>query len=877
VNKEVASSASNASGSKGSVIPGDDVWIPSACGMCYNQCGIRAHRKDGTLIKIEGNPDNPIGRGRLCARGLAGIQLLYDPHRVNYPMRRTNPEKGIGVDPGWERISWDEALEEITERLEKIHATDPRGLFYTGTVASLAPLTIGLGTFMPAFGTPNTFISDGHQCGNAEHILARTLHASMTTNPDAAHCNYLLLFGCQAGLGTYYALTTMAQDIADARVRGMKLVVVDPYMSSAAEKADEWIPIKPGSDGALACAILNLLVNELGIFDPEYLSHHCDAPYLVTEEGWYARDPESQKPLVWDLDAGKPCPFDAPDLGELALEGTYVVDGSPCRTVFQALKDQVAKWTPEAAEEVTTVPAETIRRIAREFGEAASIGKTINIDGVELPLRPACSLYFKGAHGHDNAWPTSLAIELLNEIVGASNVPGGLLGTNPVCTGHPDTGFPRWAPSTDSNGLLEAGFLGYNDPYGNAPGWPPAPEGVEHPNLRDFIAWPITSCFTPAALNDKENFSFDYKPEMLINYGSNLLMSAARPEVCAEAFKDTFVVSFNLFSEETAEALSDIMLPDTSYLERLDPLPNFTRHHHPVGLGDWGHAIRQPIVAPMYERRHFTEVMLELGHELGIGETMNLLTNAVYGLIPPHALEAERKYSWEEIADHAYRGWFGAEHDLEWFREHGVITWPKKVEEVYWKPSHSARAPLYNEWVKRCGEQVEQMAREKGIKGVHTKGFLTLPDWYPCRAGQAREGYDLQAIYYRVPWHTFSMTYENPWLDEISRGEPYSYFICINTATARDKGIADGAPIEVEGVDGAKITGRARTTEGIHPDVLAVANNGGHWAHGMPFARGKGVFFNQLLPMDLEHTDLVSLSIDCDARVRVRPIPQETS
>ena len=90
--------------SKVDVANGDDAWIPSACGMCYNQCGIRGHRVDGTLIKIEGNPDNPIGRGRLCARGLAGIQLLYDPHRVNYPLRRTNPEKGIGVDPQGEKI-----------------------------------------------------------------------------------------------------------------------------------------------------------------------------------------------------------------------------------------------------------------------------------------------------------------------------------------------------------------------------------------------------------------------------------------------------------------------------------------------------------------------------------------------------------------------------------------------------------------------------------------------------------------------------------------------------------------------------------------------------------------------------------------------------
>jgi anaerobic selenocysteine-containing dehydrogenase len=852
-----------------------DAWIPSACGMCYNQCGILGHRVDGTLVKIEGNPSNPIGRGRLCARGLAGIQLLYDPHRVNRPLRRGNPEKGIGVDPRWQEIGWDEALDEIAERLAKIRERDPRGLFFSGTVISLAPLMHALATFLPAFGSPSAFVSDGHHCGNAEHILARTLHGSVTTNPDVAHCDYLLLFGCQAGLGTYYALTTMAQDVADARVRGMKVVVVDPYMGSAAEKADEWVPIKPGSDGALACAMLNLLLNEYRLFDADYLRDHADGPYLLTEDGWYAREPETGRPLVWDLDAGAPRPFDAPDLGALALEGAYPVRGRVHRTVFQALREQVARWTPEAAEAVTTVPAATIRRIAREFGEAASLGSTIEIQGRELPLRPAAALYFKGAHGHDNAWPTSLAIELLNEVVGASNVPGGLLGTNPVCFGHPETGSPRWQPGPDADGLLEAGALLYSDPYGRSPGWPPPPAGADLPNLRDLIGWPITTCFTPAALNDGENFRLDHRPEMLINYGSNLLMSVARPEVCVEAFKDTFTVCLNLYSDETAEALADLVLPDTCYLERLDPAPNFVRHHHPVGLGEWGHQIRQPVVGPIGARRHFAEVMLELGERLGISEPMNLLTNMSFGLVAPHALEAEGHYRWEEIADRIYRGWFGDERGLAWFREHGVLRWPKKVEEVYWKPFSHARAPLYNEWVVKSGERVARIARERGMPGIDTSGFLPLPDWRPCRAWRPVDGYGFQAIYYRVPWHSFSMTYENPWLDEISRGEPYSYFICINASAARTLGIADEDPVCVESVDGSSIRGRARLTEGIHPEVLAVANNGGHWARGLPFAKGKGVFFNQLQPLDLEHTDLVSLTMDCDARVRIRKLDRE--
>jgi len=846
----------------------EDVWIPSACGQCYNQCGILAHRVDGTLVKIEGNPENPIGRGRLCPRGLAGIQLAYDPHRLNCPLRRGNPHKGIGEDPRWQEISWEEALGEIAERLAKIRAEDPRKLFFSGTVISLAPMMHAIATFMPAFGSPNTFVSDGHHCGNAEHILARTLHASVTTNPDVAHCDYLMLFGCQAGLGTYYALTTMSQDVADARVRGMKLVVVDPYLSNAAEKADRWVPIRPGSDGALACAMLNLLLSEYRIFDAAYLEHHTDAPYLVGPDGYYAR--ENGKPLVWSEKHGKPVAFDDADAGPLAIEGRYDVAGRACATVLQLLKERVARWTPEEASRVTTVPADTIRRLAREFGEAAGIGRTIEIDGHVLPLRPAAALYFKGAHGHDNAWPTSLAIELLNEIVGASNVPGGLLGTNPVCFGHPDTQRPRWRPEANADGLLESGALMHHDPDGPTPGWPPAPTSVELPNLRDLVGWPITTCYAPAALNDRENFQFEYAPEMLINYGSNLLMSAARPEVTFEAFKGSFVVCVNLFSDETAEALADIVLPDASYLERLDPVPNFLRHHHPVGLGNWGHTVRQPALPAQHERRHFSEVIRELGDRIGITDVMNLMHNVYFGIEGEHALEPGKQYTWEQVSDRIYKSYFGSERGLDWFREHGVVTWPKRVEEVFWKPFVHARAPLYNEWVLRAGAEIRRLAGQRGMKGVHTHEFLPLPDWFPCRATQPKEGFDLQAIYYRVPWHSFSATYENPWLDEISQGEPYSYFIQINSATARAKSIRDGDAIEVESTDGAVVRGRARLTEGVHPEVLAVANNGGHWARGMPFARGKGVFFNQLLPMDLAHTDLVSLSMDCDARVRVR-------
>ena len=113
--------------------PKEDVWIPTCCGQCYCMCGIKVRRQNGIVTEIAGNPDAPTGRGTICVKGLAAPHLLYDPYRVNYPLKRTNPEKGLGVDPKFVRISWEEALDTIDEKLRECQQRDPRGLFFQAT------------------------------------------------------------------------------------------------------------------------------------------------------------------------------------------------------------------------------------------------------------------------------------------------------------------------------------------------------------------------------------------------------------------------------------------------------------------------------------------------------------------------------------------------------------------------------------------------------------------------------------------------------------------------------------------------------------------------------------------------------------------------
>ncbi|MBI2369532.1 MAG: molybdopterin-dependent oxidoreductase [Deltaproteobacteria bacterium] len=850
----------------GASVAGEDRWIPSTCGGCYSCCSLLVHRVNGTVVKIEGNPESATNRGRLCARGISGIMTLYNPNRVNVPLKRTNPRKGLDLDPGWVEITWEEALETVAARLKKIRQEDPRKLLLTGTVTTQDEVPFAR-LFAMAFGTPNGWNSGaGNHCGTAEHLLGAVYHASWSKQPDPDHCRYLLNFGSSVGAGSYYCVTGMAQRIADARLRGMRQVAIDPFLSISAEKADEWIPIRPGTDGAFALAMLHVLLHELGIYDRDYLEHHTNGPYLIGEDGLYLRDEQEQLPLIWDPIDGRAKPFSAPDIKAFALEGEYAVNGSKAKPAFSLLKEHLRPFTPEWAAPITSVPAGTIRRIAGEFGREARVGSTIVLDGKVLPYRPVAVMYFKGAQGHKNALLSCIALELLCEVVGASNVPGALLGMNACSLGYPETGNPKWVPKTDRDGLLVAAHW----PTPPAPYPPREVKGAETIDLKGMIpTCPGSSGALPLVMADPERFKVPYKIEMNLHLGSNYVMTFANPEQVAEAFKDVFQVSFSLYLDESTY-FSDIVLPAASYLERLSHMADWMASNAPVG--EWCYHVRQPVTEPIGERRATCEVLLDLAERVGMRQELHACVNLMLQLKGPFALDPGRPYSWEEIVDRRYKALFGEAHGLEWFKEHGILKWPKKVEEVYWKPFSSARAPIYLEWLKRLGEEVQAMAQKLDLP-LDTSAFLPLPEWRPCHPEQeTANGHDLTAIYYKVPMQTFSGTYDNPWLDEACSIDRFAYHVAIHAETARRKGIQDGDWIEITSAStGATVRGRAALTEGIHPEVIAIAGCGGHWSKFLTVANreGRGVCFEWLMPVGLGNLDIPSLTQDQCVPVRV--------
>jgi molybdopterin-containing oxidoreductase family molybdopterin binding subunit len=431
----------------------EDVWIPTVCEMCLGNCGILVHRVNGEVVGIRGNPDNQTSLGRICSKAFSSLLMLKDPNRVNTPLKRTNPIKGIGIDPEWVEITWDEALNVIVQRLKQIRSEDPRKLLYTCNNTALEASDV-LVAFGKAFGSPNLFTGGSGPCGDAQHLSACQRYACVSVHPDYNYCNYFLNFGCGEGVGTYFVPTGMAQRFADARIKGMKTVVIDPVFSTAAAKADEWIPIRPGTDALFALAMLNVLLNELRICDIAHIKTWTNGPYLVNEEGYYIRDGETQKPLVWDPKDRKGKTFDDPTIRDYALEGEYSFEGVDGKPAFSLLREHLKKYTPEQASEITTVPAKTIRRIATEFGKAAAIGSTVEIDGYILPHRPVATAYYKGPETHLNGFANCTAIELLTEVVGARGVPGGVVGTA-RCLGYPETALPYYTPRVSLDGFLK--------------------------------------------------------------------------------------------------------------------------------------------------------------------------------------------------------------------------------------------------------------------------------------------------------------------------------------------------------------------------------------------------------------------------------------
>lgn len=856
--------------------PGDG-WFPSMCNMCFNHCSILGHVVDGKLVEIKGDDRSPAGWGHLCGKGTAGIMQLYDPNRITVPLRRTNPEKGIGIDPQWEEITWDEAYDEILSKLDE-EKEAKRPVIVFALITSIISWIDSM-TFLGSRGNiPLPLKAD--ICGAPTHPITSLLTGCGNACPDYAHVKYLMQFGTQAGVATRHGTSIDGKFFAESRAEGCKLVVFDPHMSASGEQADEWVPIRPGTDAAVALAMANLLVNEYDLYDKDFLTNRTNAPALVNiSTGRIVRDAQSNKALFWDTADNMAKPYDT--CTSPALEGTYTVDGVEARTAFSCFKEHVSRYTPEYAEEITTVPADTTRRIAREFGEAACIGQTVEVDGLTVPYRPVAVDTFSGIARHKHGFISHWAILQLNTLVGSIFARGGYLGyytANNYGFYDGDTnhnwGFSVW----EEDGLIE---------YQNmAHGWPAQSSYYER--IRSGSYEP-----TSEAMEELQPFTMDQHfayisqldPDLYHTTPSKVAFCMASNPIknwCDNAYQAKLLESFDyiygmdIYLNESSYYY-DLIIPEPSYLERYDPLPLSFNNHRVPGLPEVPFIVgtRQPIVAPKDDCPSALDTFGALAEKGGTTAEFAAALNDYYRIADEYKLPADKQITAKEVCNAACQSLAGPGHDLDWFRENGIWTRDRKADEVYvFAAGKPGRIPLYFDMMLEAKEKIQEEVDKLGIYW-ETDDYIPLPDWMPCLDHDVEhEGYELFPVYWTNAINTDTWQVENAWINEINENDDISYFLEINTSTGEKYGIKTGDKVRLSSYDGNTVEGVAVLTGGVHPEVVAAM--GGHLnsqSSYTPIGEGKGYAINHLIPAnDPKRMEYVGSGIDQCVRCKIEKI-----
>jgi phenylacetyl-CoA:acceptor oxidoreductase len=896
--------------------------VPVYCYQCVAGPDLmKVEVEDGVATRIESNydvSDRHPGGGRVCVKAYGLIQKTYNPNRVRQPMKRTNPKKGRKHDPGFVPISWDEALEMVAAKMRDIRA---RGLTDESGFPRLAASFGGGGTPTQYMGTFPAFLSawgpvdlgygggQGVKCYHSEHLYGELWHRAFIVSPDTPYCTYVI--NCGNNVEASGGVAGVWRQ-ADARVRGLKRVQVEPHLSITGALSAEWVPIRPKTDAAFLFALLHRILNERNwreVCDVRFIARDTTSPYLVGPNGYYLRDPETLKPLIWDSSDGRPKPFDA-EIGDPALDGVYraggvedgpdgerwVHDSVTVAPAFQKLLGHIRDYTPEWAEKECDVPAERIRRIADEYVAHARIGETIEIEGQTLPFRPVAVMLGKGVNNGWGGYQTCWARTLLAALVGALEVPGGTLGTAVKLNRPADNRLNTVRPTRD--GIMDYPFNATSKE-----------EWASRPHIRNayrtLVPLAANSAWSPALgpahlpwlfqKKPPDHWPTQTKPEMWINYRTNPAISSWNaPEVAERIAEFPFTVSFAYTLDETNH-MADVLLPDATDLESLQLIQIGSTKFTEQFWKHQGWAIRQPVADPVVDCKDLTEISTELAKRVGILPSYNEAINRGaagcrlsdakgrydYRLDPavPHPREA----IWNAVSKAASHDLSdGAEvRDLDWFKAHGFMLKPFPQLQWYLYPKlkeTGLRFEMpYQERIKRHGAELANRLHEIGVNWWNEQleeyeplpSYKAFPDiWinYAREVGRNPDDYPLWALTARSMQYSWGANVGIPLINEVANNIAGHKGVVINRRTAKGLGIAENDPVVIESVSGVT-RGRAVLREGIRPDTVLMIGQFDHWA--TPYAKDLHLpSLNSVTALALSLTDATGSSADL-ARVKV--------
>ena len=835
--------------------------------MCACRCGIDVHLRDGKIRYISGNKDHPVNRGVLCAKGSAGIMQHYSPARLRKPLLRTGP-RGSGE---FREIEWEEALAIATERLGHIRRTDPKKLaFFTGRDQSQS-LT---GWWASRFGTPN-FAAHGGFC--SVNMAAGGLYTVGGAfwefgEPDWEHTKYFLLFG----VAEDHDSNPMKIGIGRLKARGAKVVSVNPCRTGYNAVADEWIGIRPGTDGLFVLALIHELLRA-GRVDVDYLARYTNAHTLViqqpgaADDGLFARNAEGHL-LSWDKAAGAPGRADDPAL-QPAFSGSYNVEGRRCVPVFQLIGERYLdpSYAPEAVAERCGVPADTIRRTAAELASVAFE------HAIELPVpwtdwagrrhetmkgRPISMHAMRGISAHSNGFHTCRALHMLQVLLGTVDVPGGWRFKPPFPKPAPPGPKPCGKDGGRANTPLPGIPLGFvtgpedllvDDDGGpvridKAYSWeaPLAAHGLMHTVIRN--AWEGNPY--------KIDTLFMYMANMAWNSSMNTTETMSMLTDVDEQgeYKIPFIIYSDAYHSETVP-FADLVLPDTTYLERHDCISLLDRPiSHADGPGD---AIRHPVLQPDRDVRPFQSVLIDLGARLGLPGFVKEDGSAKYRDYADYMVNHERAPGVGPLA-----GWRGVEGDktgrgevnpnqLDRYIANGGF-WHHELEadQRYYKMANRSYLefatgmgflakpePIVFQLYSEPLQRFRQAARGHGTvlpppsERERIETYMDpLPFWYPPFEEAAIEtaDYPLHAITQR-PMHMYhSWGSQNAWLRQITSQNR----LFVHHRLAATLNLVDDDWVWIESVNG-RVKGQIKLVDGVEENTVwtwnAIGKRKGTW------------------------------------------------
>ncbi|QFT57909.1 Polysulfide reductase chain A precursor [Sulfitobacter sp. THAF37] len=795
----------------------------TTCYMCACRCGINVHLKQGKVAYIEGNRDHPVNQGVLCAKGSAGIMQHNAPSRLRAPLKRVGP-RGSGE---FEEISWDEAYDIATGWLGPIRDTNPEKLaFFTGRDQSQSFTSF----WAQAFGTPNYAAHGGFCSVNMAAAGIYTMGGAFWEfgQPDWDHTKLFMLFG----VAEDHDSNPIKMGIGKIKGRGARVIGVNPIRTGYNAVADDWVGITPGTDGLFILSLIHCLM-KAGKIDLHYLAQYTDAPVLVNGDekspdfGLYLRD-EDGKQLVIDRVTRKLTPYDQPGV-KPDLSATHRARGVTHRPVFHMMAEMYLSedYAPEAVAARCGIPANRIRAIASElarvaFDEAFELDHTwTDFRGEthdKMIGRPVSFHAMRGISAHANGFQTCRALHVLQIILGTVEVPGGFRFKPPYP--KPATAHPKPHTGMTPGGPLNGPHLGFV----HGPDDLALKDDGTPARIDKAFTWenPMSAHGLMHMVISNAHAGDPYKIDTLFMYMANMSWnSSMNTGGVMEMLTDTdengdYVIPHIIYSDAYSSemvAYADLILPDTTYLERHDCISLLDR---PICEADAAaDAIRWPVVEPDRNVKGFQSALCDLGAKLGLPGFVNDDGSQKYADYADYIVNHERRPGIGPLA-----GWRMGEEGLQhgrggpnegqldnYIKNGGFFAAHIPDGANYYKPWNRG----YQEWAVNMGlydspqpylfslyvEPLRkfQLAAEghgerqppEHLRDRIKATMSPLPIWYETDQ-QGNDGYTINALTQRPMAMYHSWGSQNAWLRQLHGHNP----LYLPTRLMRQHDLADG-------------------------------------------------------------------------------------